>query len=71
MAAPTLTFEAGGTRDALQICNESWLLDDLALLRSGGEPICTAQSKFSVRLATDEEAAAFEKVAERQNHPTT
>jgi hypothetical protein len=60
---PTLTFEAGGTREAQQICKESWLLDDLNLLRSGGDPLCTAQSKLSVRPATDEEVAAFEKAA--------
>jgi len=33
---PILAFEAGGNRKAQQVCNESWLLDDLSLLISGG-----------------------------------
>ena len=46
---PILTFEAGGLRDARQICKEGWLHDDLAELKSGGVPLYTAQSKLSVR----------------------
>jgi hypothetical protein len=49
---PILAFEAGGDRKAQQIFNESWLLDDLSLLRSGGVSLRTAQSKLSVRPAT-------------------
>jgi hypothetical protein len=56
---PTLAFEASGTRQAQQICKESWLHDDLALLRSDGVPLCTAPSQLSVRLATAEEAIIF------------
>jgi hypothetical protein len=56
---PRLAFEASGTRQAQQICMESWLLDDLALWRSDGVPLCTAPSKLSVRLATAEEAIIF------------
>ena len=60
---PTLAFEASGTRQAQQICKESWLLDDLTVLRSVGIPLCTAQSKLSVRLATAEEAIIFGQAA--------
>jgi hypothetical protein len=53
---PILAFEAGGNRKAQQVCNESWLLDDLSLLRSGG-----------VRPATLEEAVAFGLAAKNDN----
>ncbi len=56
---PTLAFEAGGTREAQQICKEKWLRDDLTVLRSGGVPLYTTQSKLSVRPATAEEEAIF------------
>jgi hypothetical protein len=64
---PILAFEAGGNRKAQQIFNESWLLDDLSLLRSGGVSLRTAQSKLSVRPATPEEAAAFGQAAKNDN----
>jgi hypothetical protein len=64
---PILAFEAGGNRKAQQICNESWLLDDLSLLRSGGVSLRTAQSKLSVRPATLEEAVAFGLAAKNDN----
>jgi hypothetical protein len=60
---PTLSFEASRTREAQQICKESWLRDDLIFLRSDGTPICTTQSKLSVRPATDEEAVIYEQAA--------
>ena len=56
---PILTFEAGGLRDARQICKEGWLHDDLAELKSGGVPLYTAQSKLSVRPATAEEETVY------------
>jgi hypothetical protein len=58
---PTLAFEASGTREAQGICKESWLLDDLANLKSGGAPIRAATSKLSVRPATPEEIGVFEQ----------
>ena len=56
---PTLAFEASGTRDAQQLCKESWLRGDLTVLRSAGVPLCTAEFKLSVRPATAEEAIIF------------
>ena len=56
---PILAFEAGGHRDAQQICKEAWLHDDLAELKSGGVPLYTAQSKLSVRPATAQEETIF------------
>jgi hypothetical protein len=61
---PTLSFEARRTREAQEICKESWLRNDLILLRSEGAPVFTDQSKLSVRLATDEEAVIYERAAE-------
>jgi hypothetical protein len=60
---PTLSFEASRTGEAQEICKESWLRGDLILLRSDGAPVCTAQSKLSVRPATAEEAIVYEQAA--------
>jgi hypothetical protein len=57
----TLTFEASGTRQAQQICEESWLKDDLTCLRSNGIQLATVGSRLSVRLATPEEITVFEQ----------
>ena len=54
-----LAFEAGGHRDAQQICEEAWLHDDLAELKSGGVPLYTTQSRLSTRPATAEEETIF------------
>jgi hypothetical protein len=56
---PILAFEAGGHRDAQQICKELWLHDDLAELKSGGVALYTAQSKLSVRPASPDEEIIF------------
>jgi hypothetical protein len=64
---PTLAFEASGTREARQICQESWLLNDLSILRSGGARLRTAKSKLSVRPASPDEATVFGLVANRMN----
>jgi hypothetical protein len=57
------------TREAQEICKESWLRDDLVFLRSDRAPVCTPQSKLSVRLATDEEAIVFRQAAEVSQPP--
>ena len=36
---PTLTFEAGSTRAARELCNEEWLRGDLSARRSNGSPL--------------------------------
>ena len=56
---PILAFEAANSQEAQTICKEKWLRDDLSVLRSGGVPLYTAQSKLSVRPATDEERVFF------------
>jgi len=43
---PTLAFEAIRTREAQQICNESWLRDDLASLKSCGVPLGHAGQSY-------------------------
>jgi hypothetical protein len=60
---PTLAFEASRTKEAQEICKESWLRSDLILLKSDGVPLCAPQSKLSVRPATAEEAIFFEQAA--------
>jgi hypothetical protein len=50
--------------EAQEICKESWLRNDLILPRSDEAPVCTSQSKLSVRLATDEEAVIYEQAVE-------
>jgi alcohol dehydrogenase class IV len=60
---PILAFEAARISEAKQICKETWLLNDLIVLKSGGVPLRTAQSKLSVRPATSEEITIFEQAA--------
>ena len=60
---PIVAFEASRINEARQICKESWLLDDLAVLKSGGAPLRAAKSKLSVRPATSEEITVFEQAA--------
>jgi hypothetical protein len=60
---PILAFAASRTSEAQQICKEAWLLDDLAVLKSGGMPLRRAQSKLLVRGATPEETTVFEQAA--------
>jgi hypothetical protein len=61
---PTLAFEASRTREAQEICKGAWLRDDLIVLSSGGVPICSDQSKLSVRPATDDEVVIYERASE-------
>jgi hypothetical protein len=60
---PTLAFEARRTSEAQEICKESWLRGDLIVLSSGGVPLCSDRSKFTVRLATADETVAYEQAA--------
>ena len=62
---PTLAFEASGTREAQQLCQELWLHNDLSILTSGGVRLRTAKSKLSVRLAFPDEATVFALVANK------
>jgi hypothetical protein len=56
---PMLAFEAANSQEAQTICKETWLREDLSVLKSGGVPLYTAQSKLSVRPATAEERVFF------------
>jgi hypothetical protein len=56
---PTLTFEASGTRQAMQIRKEPWLRDDLCSQKSNGVPLSIMTSKLTVRPANAEEAIVF------------
>ena len=54
-----LAFEARNTPEARELCNESWLRDDLTALKSEGRPIWNGQDKLSVRPASAEEVSLF------------
>jgi hypothetical protein len=56
---PILAFEAANSQEAQTICKETWLREDLSVLKSGGVPLYTAQSKLWVRPATAEERVLF------------
>ena len=58
---PTLTFSAQNFREARELCKEAWLRKDLCSLRSDGRPLCEAKSKLTVRIASEEESAEYEK----------
>jgi hypothetical protein len=58
-----LAFEANNTRQAKQLCKETWLLDDLKVFTSDGVPLCSPASALSVRTATPEETTFFEQAA--------
>jgi hypothetical protein len=62
---PLLAFEASGTREAQQLYKESWLLNDLSFLTSGGDRLRTAKSTLTVRLASPDEATVFAFVANK------
>jgi hypothetical protein len=56
---PILAFEAANSQEAQTICKETWLREDLSVLKSGGVPLYTAQSKLWVRPATAQEETIF------------
>jgi hypothetical protein len=62
---PILAFEASGIKEARQLCQESWLHNDLSILLSGGIRLRTVKSNLSVRLASPDEATVFALVANR------
>jgi hypothetical protein len=60
---PTLSFEAGTRKQAMEIRKEQWLLDDLTSQTSNGIPLCSTTSKLSVRPANAEEEIMFNQAA--------
>src|SRR3954471_10987125 len=60
---PTLAFVAVNHREAQELARESWLKEDLEELFSGGKALWSETSKASVRMATDEEVAAYREMA--------
>ena len=58
---PTLTFLAHRFGEARELCKEIWLREDLCSLISNGKPLCDAKSKLTVRAASQEESAEYEK----------
>jgi hypothetical protein len=59
---PTLVFEARSLREAQELCKEAWLHDDLISLSSGR--LYTIGSRLSVRRATADEMAVFNKASQ-------
>ena len=62
---PTLCFNAANADEAIGICSLDEFRADLMALSSGGGPLCHAASVFAVRIADDEEVAAFGRAAAR------
>jgi hypothetical protein len=62
---PTLAFEADGLAAAQEIFGDADLLADLTTLTSDGAPVCGPNSTLSLRLAVQEEIAAFRHAVER------
>ena len=62
---PTLAFEATGLAAAQEICRDADLWTDLAALTSDGVPVCGPNSALSLRIAAQEEIAAFQHAVER------
>lgn len=60
---PVVAFESINQMEAQELTREAWLKEDLAELYSSGRPLWTASSKASVRIATEDEIAAYRKVA--------
>jgi hypothetical protein len=60
---PTLAFEASRKKEAQEICKESWLRGDLIALSSGGIPLCSDRSRFTVGPATADEAVVYREAA--------
>ena len=56
---PTLAFEADGPAEAQEISRDADLWADLAALTSDGAPLYMPNSTFGLRLAEQEEIAAF------------
>lgn len=56
---PVVAFEARSLREASELCRESWLQDDLALLTSNGIPLYAAGAKMKVRAASQDEAQTY------------
>ena len=51
-AEPVLTFEAANLREAVQLCHEEWLREDLMSLRSNDVPLWDGKALIRVRYAT-------------------
>lgn len=61
---PTVLFEVRNQIEARELCREQWLRADLCSLTSNGAPLCSAESKLRVRLATAEQTAVFRQAAD-------
>ena len=56
---PTLAFEARRTREAMELCKESWLREDLSSLKSNGVALWDGNAVLTVRAANDSEAIVY------------
>jgi hypothetical protein len=56
---PTVAFEASDLAEAQEICRDADLRTDLMALTSDGALVCAPNSTLTVRLAAQEEIAAF------------
>jgi hypothetical protein len=56
---PTVTFEAKSLREASDICNASWLRDDVASAHSNGVPLWDGKALLRARMAYEDEIETF------------
>jgi hypothetical protein len=62
---PTLAFEATGLAEAQETCRDADLWTDLSALTSDGAPVCGPSSTLGLRMAAQEEIAAYRHAVER------
>lgn len=57
---PIVAVEATG-KEARQLCNESWFLDELSLLKSNGIPLYGPGIRLRARAATEDEWKRYDE----------
>jgi hypothetical protein len=59
----TFAFEAKNFREALELCKEAWVRDDLTTITSNGLPLCSSTAKLTVRRADEAEIVIYRNAA--------
>ena len=58
-----LAFEAATMREAMELCRETWLRDELEQLTSNDAPVWDSKAPIRARTASLEEAEIFRRAA--------
>jgi len=59
MGNAILAFEAATLREAMELCREAWLRDELTQLTSSHAPLWDSQAPIKTRMATPEESENY------------